>query len=153
MNFFKEFKKIIYNMCLYFTAAEFFVLLISAGFSEISPEQGGTVGMFLSLGSSALLLLACLVMSVLNLIWKTEYKKPIKILFHFLGTLVAYSFIFIVIPRAYTSAPQIFARLFVFAVIYLVIAFVVLVISSIKKIKKSERTEYEAQFGSMSKFK
>ncbi len=153
MNFFKEFKKIIYNMCLYFTAAEFFILLVSTALSEISPEQGGTVGMFLSLGSSVLLLLACFIMSALNLIWRLEYKAPVKILLHFFGTLVAYSFIFIIIPGAYTRAAQIFARLFVFAVLYLVIAFTVLVVSSIKKIRKSEKTEYEAQFGSMSKFK
>ena len=153
MSFFKEFKKIIYNMCLYFTAAEFFILLISTALSEISPGQGGTVSMFLSLGSSALLLLACFIISALNLIWKTRCKTPIKILVHFFGTLIAYAFIFIVIPGAYTNAAQIFARLFVFAAIYLVIAFAVLVVSSIRKIRKSEKSEYKPQFDKISKFK
>ncbi len=153
MLFFKEFKKVIYNACLYFTAAEFFILLVSTAFREISPEQGGTVGMFLSLGSSALLLLACLIMSALNLIWKLKYKAAVKILLHFLGTLVAYSFIFIVIPGAYTNTAQIFARLLVFAAIYLAIAFIVLVITSIKKIRKSEKSDYKPQFDSISKFK
>ena len=147
MNIFKKTKQILYSACLYFTAAEFLILFIATGFSEISPENGGTAGMFLSLGSSALIFLACLIMSALNFVWKLDYSTPAKVLLHFIGTLIAFTVIFIIIPGAYTDVAQVIARLAILTVIYLIITFIAVIIASIKKNRRTENFEYESQFG------
>lgn len=147
MNIFKTIKQTIYSACLYFTAAEFLILLIATSFAEMAPTNGGTAGMFLSLGSTALIFVACFIMSVLNLVWRLEYSTPVKLLLHFIGTLAAYSVIFIIIPRVYTDAAQVIARIAIFAAVYLVIAFIAVIISSIRKNRRTEDFEYESQFG------
>ena len=57
MNLKKQIGKIISDACVYFTAAEFAVLFIAAGFAELDPSSGGGAGECLSLGSAALILL------------------------------------------------------------------------------------------------
>ncbi|MBQ8509042.1 MAG: DUF3021 family protein [Clostridia bacterium] len=146
MDKLKKLKKILSDACVYFTAAEFLVLFIATGYSEISPETGGTAGKFLSLQSAALILLACVLMSALNIIFRMDLSTMLKVLFHFIGSMLAYSLVFIVIPGAWTDFGAIFVRLGVFVVLYLVIAFVVLVINSILNNKRTEDLEYESQF-------
>jgi hypothetical protein len=145
MNIMKTLKQVLYNACLYYTAAEFLLLFIATGYKEMNPEAGGGVGLFLSLGSSALIFLACLIMSGLNLIFRLDYSMSVRVLLHFIGALIAYAIVFIFIPGAFDVA-QIMVRMIVFAGIYLIIAFIALIIASMLKNKKTEKFEYESQF-------
>ena len=152
MQLMKTFKQVLYNACLYFTAAEFLLLFIATGYKEMNPTAGGTAGMFLSLGSTALIFLACLIMSGLNLIFRLDYSISVRVLLHFIGSLIAYVIVFVLIPGAFDVA-QIIVRVLVFAVIYLIIAFIALIISSLLKNKTTEKFEYESQFNDFSRRK
>lgn len=147
MSFAKFLKKTIYSACLYFTAAEFFILLMATAFSDMEPQNGGTAGMFLGLGSAALIFAACFIMALLNAVWRLEYSTPIKILIHFIGTLIAYSLLFIIIPGVGTNVAQVIARLVVLLVLYFIVAFIILIVNSVKKNRRTEQLEYESQFG------
>ena len=130
MKFMKEIKKILSDACVYFTASEFVLLAVAAAFGQTSPEKGGTVGRFLSLGAAGMIFAACLMM-----------------LIHFTGSLIAFSLVFIVIPKAYSDFGAIFVRLGIFAVLYAVIAVIVLIVRGIAANRRSDDLEYESQFG------
>ena len=147
MNLKKQIGKIISDACVYFTAAEFAVLVIAAGFAELDPASGGGAGKFLSLGSAALILLACLIMSALNLVFRLELSGSIKVMLHFIGSLIAFGVVFIIIPGAWTDFGAIFVRLGVFIVVYAVIAAIAVIVNSVKKNRKADELEYESQFG------
>lgn len=147
MNIMKTIKQIIGSACTYFTAAQFFLLLIATGYSEIAPEDGGTTALYLSLGSAALIFLACLIMAALNLVWRLDYSISLRMLIHFLGSLAAFAVVFIIIPGVYDSIAQILVRSLVFTAIYMIIAFIVLITNSIRNNRRTEDFEYESQFG------
>lgn len=147
MDLFKKVKGIIYSACLYFTAAEFLILITATLLSNTAPENGAIAGMFLNLGSTALVFLACLIMAALNLVWKLDYSLTVRTVIHFVGALAAWTVIFIIIPGVYTDVSQIIVRSAVFAAIYLVVALFVSVIRSIIKNRRSEELEYENKFG------
>lgn len=146
MKIYKTLKKIISDACVYYTAAEFAVLLIATGFSETSPEAGGGVGMFLSLGASALIFLACLIMSALNLVFRLDLSMSLRILIHFIGSLAAYAVVFIIIPGVWNDFAAIFVRLSVFAVLYVIIALIALLVRSVIINRRADELEYESQF-------
>ena len=146
MNIFKTVKQIIYSTCLYFTAAEFVILIAAAAIRQIDAQSGGEVGSFLSLGSAGLILLACFLMSALNLIWKLDYSTPVKLLLHFIGALAAFAVIFVIIPGVYTDMAQLIVRVLIFAVLYFIVAFIVLIVNSIRKNRRTEELDYESQF-------
>lgn len=152
MTILKTLRQILYSACLYFTVSEFILLMIASGYQASNPEAGGTAAMFLSLGSAALIFLACLLMSALNLIFKLDYSVSVRVLLHFIGSLIAYSLVFIFIPRAFDVA-QILVRIVFFAGIYLVIAFIALIIASLRKNRRTEDFEYDTQFGEFSRRK
>lgn len=147
MNVLKKLKQILYSACLYFTAAEFLILIIASAFNNIAPENGGTAGKFLSLGSAALIFAACIIVAALNLVWRLDYSISVRVLLHFVGCLIAWIMITIIIPGVYTDIAQIIVRSLIFAVLYLVIAFIVFIINSIKKNRNTEDLEYEPKFG------
>ena len=139
MKFMKEIKKILSDACVYFTASEFVLLAVAAAFGQTSPENGGTVGRFLSLGAAGMIFAACLMMLGLS--------GALKVLIHFTGSLIAFSLVFIVIPKAYADFGAIFVRLGIFAVLYAVIAVIVLIVRGIAANRRSDDLEYESQFG------
>ena len=145
MTIMKTLKQVLYSACLYYTIVEFFLLFVATGFKEMNAEAGGGVGLFLSLGSSALIFLACLIMSGLNLIFRLDYSMSVRVLLHFIGSLIAFTIVFILIPGAFDVA-QIMVRMLVFAAVYLIIAFVALFINGMLSNKKTEKFEYESQF-------
>lgn len=145
MNFLKAIKKTLYSACVYFTIAEFVILAIATGYNDLAPKDGGTAGMFLSLGSSALIFLACFIIAAFNFVWNLKYSTSIKLIIHFFGTLAAWSVFFIIVPKAYDAA-QLTARIFVFVALYLIVALVVLIVNSLRKARKSEKLEYKDQF-------
>lgn len=147
MKILKEIKKIISNACVYFTAAEFFILIIASAYSGSAPEKGGAVGQFLSLGAAALIFAACAMFSVLNLVFRLELSTPVKVFLHFAGSLLAFSLVFVFIPKAYTDFGAMFVRLGIFAIIYAVVAAVVFLVRSARSKKRSDELEYESQFG------
>lgn len=147
MNIIKKIKKIISDACVYFTAAIFAVIGIATVFLKLAPEQGSMVDKFLGLGSAALIFLACLIMSALNLVWRLDYSLAVRTLIHFIGAFVSYALIFIVIPGVYTNTAQVAVRSIVFVILYLLIAFVVFLAGSIKRNRRSDDMEYESQFG------
>lgn len=147
MNVKKQIKKILSDACVYFTIAEFVLLLIATGFSEIDPEAGGGIAMFLSLGSATLIFSACLIMSLLNLVFRLDLSTALRVMIHFIGSLAAYSVVFIIIPKAYNDFGAIFVRLGVFVVIYAIIAAVAGIVASINNNKKADELEYQSQFG------
>lgn len=147
MNIKKQIKKIISDACVYFTAAEFVILLVATGFSEMNPESGGGIAMFLSLGSASLIFLACLIMSALNLVFRLDLSAATKVMIHFIGSLIAFGVVFIIIPGVWNDFGAIFVRLGIFAVIYAVIAGIAGIVASVKNNKKADELEYESQFG------
>ncbi len=151
MNFLKYIKKTVLNACFYFTLAEFAILITATLMQRLSPEVGGTAVMFLNLGSTSLILLACLILSALNFIWRLEYSPSVKVLVHFFGMLAAYTLVFIVIPRTFSSAARTVALIALYAGIYLVVGLIVLVINSIRRNRRSDKLEYESQFDELSK--
>ena len=153
MSIAKTLRQVLYSACLYFTAAEFVLLTIAAIYQQTNPEAGGTAGMFLSLGSSALIFLACLLMSALNLVFRLDYSISVRMLIHFFGSLVAYAIVFIIIPGVLTDVAQVIVRIIIFAAVYLIIAFIALIIASLRKNKRTESFEYESQFDGFSRKK
>lgn len=147
MNIKKQIKKIISDACVYFTTAEFVILLVATGFSEMNPSSGGGIAMFLSLGSAALIFLACLIMSALNLVFRLDLSTATKVMIHFIGSLIAFGVVFIIIPGVWNDFGAIFVRLGIFAVIYAVIAGIAGIVASVKNNKKADELEYESQFG------
>ena len=147
MRSIKELKKIISDACVYFTVSEFVLLAIAAAFGQTSPENGGAVGRFLSLGAAGMIFAACLMMSALNLVHRLGLSGALRVLIHFTGSLIAFSLVFIIIPRAYTDFGAIFVRLGIFAVLYAVIAVIVMIVRGIAANRRSDDLEYESQFG------
>ncbi len=146
MNILKKLKQILYSACLYFTASEFIILIIATAFNQLAPTNGGTAGKFLSLGSAALIFLACIAVAALNLVWRIDYSLSLRLLFHFLGCLFVWAIVAIIIPGVYTDISQIIVRSLIFAVLYLIIAFIALIVHSIKKNRATEELEYESKF-------
>lgn len=147
MNLKKQIGKIISDACVYFTAAEFAVLLIATGFAELDPAAGGGAAKFLSLGSAALILLACLIMSALNLVFRLDLSGSVRLLLHFIGSLIAFGVVFIIIPGAWNDFAAIFVRLGAFVVVYAVIAAIAVIVKSVKNNRRADELEYESQFG------
>ncbi len=143
----KKIKQVILNACLYFTASEFLILIIANVFNQLAPSEGGTAGKFLSLSAAALIFFACIAVSALNLILRSDYSLSVRLVIHFLGCLAVWTLVTVIIPGAYTNAMQITVRLLLFAVLYLLIAFAVLIINSIVRNRRSEGKEYESKFG------
>ncbi len=147
MSIMKKIKQVILNACLYFTASEFLILIIANAFNQLAPSEGGTVGKFLSLGAAALVFFACIAVSALNLVLRSDYSLSVRLVIHFLGCLAVWTLVTVIIPGAYTNTVQVAVRLLLFAVMYLVIAFAVLIINSIVRNRSSEEKEYESKFG------
>ena len=147
MKFFKNLKQIIYSACLYFTVAEFVILILATIMGYTAPEEGEAVGKFLNLSVSAIMFLFSLVMSSLNLIWKADMSGAVKVLLHFIGSFATYTVLFIIIPGVYSNVAQIVARAGIFAALYFIIAFAVLLVSTIRKNIRANKSEYESQFG------
>ena len=68
-------------------------------------------------------------------------------LIHFIGTTVAYSLVFIVIPGVYNDFGAIFVRLGVFVIIYAVGLLIGVIVTSSKRNHRADSIEYESQFG------
>lgn len=147
MNVWKFIKNTVLNACFYFTVAEFAILIFATLLQLSSSGNGTSTVMFLSLGSTALVFLACLMLSALNFIWRLEYSGPVKVLIHFFGMLAAFALVFIVIPRTWGDAARVIALIAMYTVIYIVIGLIVWVINSIRKKCRSDELEYESQFG------
>ncbi len=147
MDLFKKLKQLVYSACLYFTAAEFVVLIAAALFYETAPENGGEVVKFLNLSSAASILLCAFIMSALNFIWKLNYGTAAKVFIHFVGSLAAFSILFIIVPGVWDNMAQIFVRLGIFAVIYFIIAFIVMITHSIVENKRANKLDYTDKFG------
>lgn len=143
MNILKTIKNTLRSSCVYFVAAEFLILILAALFPEIAPNKLDVADL---LATFLPIFISCVVVAAFNLVWRLNYSMSIKFIVHFFGMLIAYSIIFIIIPKAYTYVPQFIARLAVFIVIYIVVAFAVFIIRSIKKSHSSEALEYESQF-------
>ena len=145
MNVFKFLKKTVLNACFYFTSAIFLILIVCATF--MGDELYMSVAVPRILSSAALVFSACLIISALNFIWQLQYSKIAQWLLHFSGSLIAYSFVFILIPGFYNDISQVLVRTGVFTALYLIAAFTVLIVSSIRKTRRTEKLEYESQFG------
>ncbi len=147
MKLFSIIKNTLRSACVYFTAAEFLILVAAETLSLTASASGSPVRMFLSLKSTVLVFAACLFMSLLNLIWRLDLSLTLRTLFHFMGSLAVWSVIFIVIPKAYTDTAQIIVRCGVFAVIYAVVGLIALIVHSVKVRRATEKTDYEPSFG------
>lgn len=150
MKFIKKAKEAIYSACLYFTAAEFLILSVASVLGMTAPEKGAAAGMFINLGSTALVFAACLVLALLNNVWKLDYSLTVRFVLHFIGALAAWAVIFIIIPGVYGDVAQIIVRSAIFAVLYLIAAVIALLIRSIIRNKRTEDLEYESKFGDFS---
>ena len=146
--FFAKIKHIFSSACVFFTLAEFLLLAIVTVIEQTDPSAGGEAVRYLSLSSAALIFVGCLLLASLNQIFSTELSMPVKLCFHFLGTLVAFFLLFVVIPGVLSNPGAVIARLGLFTGAYFVIALIVLIVNSIRKNKKSAELEYESQFSS-----
>lgn len=146
MKILKNLKQIVYSACLYFTVAEFVILILANIMGFNSPESGKEVVNFLNLTSSAIILLFAFVMSALNLIWEADLSGAVKVLLHFIGSFATYAVLFIVIPGAYVNMAQIVVRAGIFAAVYFIIAFAVIIVLSVKRNRKADKAEYENKF-------
>jgi len=61
--------------------------------------------------------------------------------------------VFIIIPGVLTDVAQVIVRIIIFAAVYLIIAFIALIIASLRKNKRTESFEYESQFDGFSRKK
>jgi len=141
-NKLKSLKKVFGTACVYFTASIFAILIIA----EAAKLKAAFS--FLSLSSTALVFLACVLMSLLNFVWKLDYSATVRTLIHFTGSFAVYGIIFILIPKAYKVASQLAVRSIIFAILYLLAAFAVVLVTSIRRNRRSDDMEYESQFGS-----
>lgn len=147
MKILKNLKQIVYSACLYFTAAEFAILIFANAMGLNYPESGKEIVNFLNLSSSAVILLFAFIMSALNLIWKTKLTGAVKVMIHFIVSFATYFVIFVIIPGVYGNMAQIVVRSGLFAVLYFIIAFIALIISTIKRNRQADRAEYKNNFG------
>lgn len=144
-------RKTVASACVYFTAAEFIILAVAEMFSLTSPAEGGSVRMFLSLGSTALIFLACLLFSLLNLVWRLDLSLTVRTVLHFTGSLLIWALVFIIIPGVYTDTAQIIARTIVFALLYAVIGAAALIVHVIKRNRASDASEYTPAYSANDK--
>ncbi len=143
----KKFKKILTDACVYFTAAELFIIAIAELFRVNDPVAGGGISVFLSLASALTILVACVIMSAMRLIFETDLAGVLQVVLHFFGSLIAYSLVFIVIPGAWRDFGASFARVGIFLLLYFVILIISLIVKSLKQKRRSDDSEYESQFG------
>ena len=143
MNVRKNLIKTLYSACLYFTVSEFIILLIANAFNQLAPSNGAAAGKFLSLDAAALIFLACFTVAALNLVWRLDYSLSLRLFIHFVGCALAWAIIVIIIPGVYADISQIIVRSLIFALLYLVIAFIALIIHSIRKNRATEDLEYK----------
>ncbi len=144
-NIFKELKNIIYNTCLYFTGLTFLLLIaftLMAEGDSIASAKDYLIGMT----TSSHILLFCFIMSLLNLCFKIKYSMTIKVLLHFLLSLAAYAIVFVFMLGSNQTVENISVRLLLFTVVYFVIAFIALIVTSIRKNRKNANDEYTSQF-------
>lgn len=141
MNKLKTVKKILTSSCIYFTVALFGIFL--------GAKMSNVAASFLSFGPAAIVYLACLIMAALNRVWKLEYSVGVRLLIHFIGSLITFALLFIIVPgkAVYTNLAQVVIRAGLFAILYFVIALIALIIASIRKNRRSDDLEYEPQFG------
>lgn len=146
MNLISNLKKIIYNACLFFTASEFLILIAATAIMVSDPESGAGVKQVLNLPSAAILLLVSFIMSALNPIFKLDCSQIIKLVLHFIGSAVAFAVLLLVAPEVYGDVARVITLFAVFAVIYFIIAFIVLIIGAIRTNIHADRLEYENKF-------
>lgn len=144
MNVFKYIKQTVYSACLYFTVTEFLIIILATAGNILSGNG------FFSLTAAALTFLACFVIAALNIVWKLDRSTPLKLVIHYLGSIVA------VMPLLFgigigNDIGRLLVCVLAFTVIYAVIAFVILLVSSICKNRRTEDFEYESQFGDIYK--
>lgn len=100
----------------------------------------------IGVGTTPIIFLFCFIMALLNLCWKLKYSITIKLLLHFLASLAAYTVVFVFMLGNSPSVENIFVRVLLFTVVYFVVAFIALIVTSIRKNRKSEKAEYTSQF-------
>lgn len=147
MKALKFIKKTAMNACVYFTIAEFVLLIFVTLLQKFAAEDGGSAVTFLNLGSTVLIFLACFCLAALNFVWRLNCSTPIRVLIHYLGMLAVFSLIFIVIPRAWDNPIRVAVIIGAYTLVYLVVGLIATVINSIRKNRSSDKLEYESQFG------
>ena len=148
MNILKNLKTIIYNTCLYFTVAEFAILIAATAIMLNDPVSSSGVKQVLNLTSAAILLLVSFIMSALNLIFKINCSQIVKVLLHFIGSSAAFAVLLLVSPDVYGDIARVITLFSVFAVVYFIIAFIALIIITIKNNRRADQLEYENKFDS-----
>ena len=163
MNILKKIKQTVYSACLYFTVIEFTVIILgtiingiyndaSANGTLVSDSVvsgGGQLSGFLSLGSAAAIFFACLVIASLKLVWALDYSRSVKIIIHYLCSLVALIPVFLIAVGTSDFA-RLLTCVLIFTVIYAICVFISTLISNIRRAKRTEELEYESQFGDFS---
>ncbi len=147
MNALKFIKKTVMDACVYFTAAEFSLIIFVTLVQKFAAEDGGTAVMFLNLGATVLIFLACFCLAALNFIWRLKCSTVVRVLIHYIGMLAVFSLVFIVIPHAWDNTIRVVVIIVAYTLVYLIVGLIAMVINSIRKKRASDNLEYKSQFG------
>lgn len=130
---------IIYPACAYFTIGMF----ITSAVSTIASQSN----LAATLGFMGMLFLFCLVISLLNRLFKTKLPMAAKVGLHFLGTTAAFVVVFILFSEYYKKGSSAVFITVLFMLIYALILAVVMLIYSLRSKSENSNQEYDSQFG------
>lgn len=137
--FYKLLQSIIYPACFYFTVCIFVTSIIAFA--------GNEKAMAANLSFMVMLFIFSLFMAIINKILLTKLNSVLKILLHFLGTLLSFYLVFIVFSGYYKSGQKSFFIIICMILAYAVVLAVIMLIKHQINKKSNDKTKYEKQFG------
>jgi len=128
----------IYPTCSFFTIAVFITNIVGtlAKQAQIVP----------TLSFMALLFLFSLSISILNRVFYTKLNPVVKFTIHFVGCTAAFALVFVVFSGYYKNSSSSVFIMFFFALVYLIIMAVGVLIRNMLFRKKIDSTPYKKQF-------
>jgi len=130
---------VLYPSCLYFTAICFVFAIIgtAAGALAVMPK----------LSDMALWFLFSFFMAYINKIFKTSLNSVLKVSIHFFGSLAAFILVFLVLNTAFNKTTGgVVVACVMFVLAYLLVLSVIMLVRSLTKKKKNEKSNYKNQF-------
>lgn len=139
MKFLPKIKAVLQNACVIFAVVTFVICALGALFSDgkLATTFPALSGFFLF----------SLILSLLNEILKIKkIHIALRIALHFIGTMICFYAVFIIVGAFSDKVSGKLIIMAVAALIYAIVALVVLLIAQARKNKKRDSEKYEAQF-------
>ena len=136
---YKIFRSIVYPACFYFTICTFITSIIAT--------LGNEKAMAANLSFVVMLFIFSLFMAAINKIFGTKLNAVLKIVIHFIGTLISFTLVFVVFSGYYKNGQSTFFIIISMVFVYAVVLSIIMFIKSLFNKKKNKKADYKNQFG------